>query len=298
MAETEAAYLTAEEIASLLEESNVWLISKAIWVIGGARVEALLEQTLHIEATGGMLTEDQSRRRTPGGTFFALMRDAVSGKERYRLFSVAPGTLQAPVAPCTWEDVQQAINELSTTAEEATMKLTMIGRPGATQTKGQTVIFQLKGKSPGNLPKELPPLPKDPPLTWTVIVGARQWNKVKASLDAHPDDRLVIDGYPTMLGDQLVLLADQLHQRHDGTSAKSGTTRPDGGRRQLTGKFRCGIIGLAIDTGRQQPGFWRHSARPVRGEAILPGRVFCVLGPMILISEHDAAVSAMALRRR
>ena len=206
MSETEAVYLSAEEIAQLLDESNVFLIKKAIRVIGGTRVEAILEQTLHTEVTGGMQTSDQSRRRTPGGTFFALMRQAVSGRERYRLFSVAPGTPQAPVAPCTWDDVQEASRELQD-AQEATMKLTLIGRPSATQTKGQTVIFQLKGKTPGNLPKELPPMPKTPPITWTVIVGMRQWNKVKASLDAHPDDRLVIDGYPTQQGDQLILMA-------------------------------------------------------------------------------------------
>jgi len=35
----------------------------------------------------------------------------------------------------------------------------------------------------------------------------RQWNKVKASLDAHPDDRLVIDGYPTQQENQLILMA-------------------------------------------------------------------------------------------
>jgi hypothetical protein len=207
MSEPEAVYLTAAEIASLLEESNVWLIQKAIRVIGGVRVEAFLEQTLHIEATGGMLTEDKSRRRTPGGVFFHVVRQGISVKERYRIFSVGPGTPQAPPAPpCTWDDVQEAISQL-VDAQEATMKLTLIGRPSATQTKGQTVIFQLKGKAPGNLPKELPPLPKVPPLTWTVIVGMRQWNKVKASLDAHPDDRLVIDGYPTQQGDQLMLLA-------------------------------------------------------------------------------------------
>jgi hypothetical protein len=88
------------------------------------------------------------------------------------------------------------------------MKLTLIGRPSATQTKGQTVIFQLKGKAPGSLPKELPPLPKTPPLTWTVIVGMRQWNKIKSSLDAHPDDRLVIDGYPLLQDGQPILMAN------------------------------------------------------------------------------------------
>ena len=206
MSEPEAVYLTAEEIAQLLEEPNVLLIKRGIRVIGGTRVEAILDQTLHIETNGGLLTNDNSRRRTPGGTFFALMRDAVSRRERYRLFGV-PGTPQGtPVKPCTWDDVQEAINDL-VDAQEATMKLTLIGRPSATQTKGQTVIFKLRGKAPGNLPKELPPMPKGPPLTWTIIVGMRQWNKVKASLDAHPDDRLVIDGYPTQQGDQLVLMA-------------------------------------------------------------------------------------------
>jgi hypothetical protein len=200
--------LTAEEIAQLLEEPNVFLIKRAIRVIGGTRVKALLDQTLHTETHGGMLTEDRSRRRTPGGTFFALMRDAVSGKERYRLFSVAPGTPQGtPAKPCTWDDIRQAINAL-VDAQEATMKLTLIGRPSATQTKGQTVIFQLKGKAPGSLPKELPPLPKTPPLTWTVIVGMRQWNKIKSSLDAHPDDRLVIDGYPLLQDGQPILMAN------------------------------------------------------------------------------------------
>jgi PHAX RNA-binding domain len=122
------AYLTAEEIGQLLEEPNVFLIKRAIRVIGSTRLEALLNDTLHIEATGGMLTNDNSRRRTPGGTFFALMRDAVSRGERYRLFGV-PGTPQGtPAKPCTWDDVQEAINELID-AQEATMKLTLIGRP-------------------------------------------------------------------------------------------------------------------------------------------------------------------------
>jgi hypothetical protein len=90
-AEHVPTFLTAEEIAQLLEEPNVLLIKRAIRVIGSTRVKAILERTLHTEAHGGMLTNDNSRRRTPGGTFFALMRDAVSRGERYRLFGV-PGT--------------------------------------------------------------------------------------------------------------------------------------------------------------------------------------------------------------
>ena len=96
MSEPEAVYLTAEEIADLLGEPNVVSHQK---IHSGDRrdtSEAILEHALHIEATGGMRTHDQSRRRTPGGTFFALMRDAVSRGERYRLFSVPGSRPQGP----------------------------------------------------------------------------------------------------------------------------------------------------------------------------------------------------------
>jgi hypothetical protein len=206
---TTSTYLTAQEIAELLDEPKVFLVQRAIRVIGSIRLEAILHEALRIEADGGMLTEDKSRRRTPGGTLFALMRQALSYRERARLFGVgSPSPGMPPRLSCTWTDVQQSISALShTTPEEATMKLTLVGRPGPTQTRGQAVIFQLKGKAPPSLPKELPALPQTPPLTWTVMVSMRQWNKVKASLEAHPDDRLVIDGYPTLQEGQHILLA-------------------------------------------------------------------------------------------
>jgi hypothetical protein len=86
------------------------------------------------------------------------------------------------------------------------MKLTLIGRPGTTQRRGQAIIFQLQGQAAPTLPKGLPSPPPET-LVWTVLVGLRQWQKVEASLAADPKDRLVIEGYPCRLGDQLALLA-------------------------------------------------------------------------------------------
>src|SRR5512132_237681 len=97
---------------------------------------------------------------------------------------------------------------VSTTPGEAhTVKLTLIGRPTATQTRGQAVIFQLTGKPPPTLPRGLPPLPPRPPMVWTVLVALRQWNRVKDSLAAHPDDTLVIEGYPFVDHDRHLLMA-------------------------------------------------------------------------------------------
>ena len=87
------------------------------------------------------------------------------------------------------------------------MKLTLIGRPGKVETRGQAVMFRMQGKAPGPLPKGLPPVPDGPALTWHVVVALRQWNRVKDSLAANQEDQLVVEGYPAMQGSQLVLLA-------------------------------------------------------------------------------------------
>ena len=39
------------------------------------------------------------------------------------------------------------------------------------------------------------------------MVAIRQWNRVKDSVTSHPDDQLIIEGYPLMQGTQHVLLA-------------------------------------------------------------------------------------------
>jgi hypothetical protein len=91
--------------------------------------------------------------------------------------------------------------------EARTMKLTLIGRPGKVETRGQAVVFRMQGKPPGSLPRGLPPVPTQAPMTWNVMVALRQWNRVKDSLAAHQDDQLLIEGYPVIQGNQPVLLA-------------------------------------------------------------------------------------------
>jgi hypothetical protein len=93
---------------------------------------------------------------------------------------------------------------------EATVKLTLIGRPAldAVQTRPTYVAFRMQGKAPGPLPKGLPPVPDQQPITWLVVMALRQWNRVQDSLAAHPDDTLIIEGHPVVAGDGThVLLA-------------------------------------------------------------------------------------------
>jgi hypothetical protein len=108
----------------------------------------------------------------------------------------------------TWDEVPQIIQTLAAlpAGETRTMKVTLIGRPGKVETRQQCVVFQMQGKPPGSLPKGLPPVPNTPPLTWTVMVALRQWNRVKDSITTQQDDQLIIEGYPLMQGTQHVLL--------------------------------------------------------------------------------------------
>jgi hypothetical protein len=206
--------LTGEQLAKILQEPKVALLQQVLRTLGQDRTAAILTDTLQCEAAGGMRTKDGSRRRTPGGVFFQLVKERVTVQERRRLFphlASQHGQEQHQRQPTalTWDEAQALMQTLATDppGEARTMKLTLIGRPGKVETRGQAVVFRMQGKPPGALPRGLPPVPAQAPLTWNVMVALRQWNRVKDNLAANQDDQLIIEGYPFMQGNQHVLLA-------------------------------------------------------------------------------------------
>ena|SRR6516225_5278311 len=80
--------LTVEKLADLLQEPNVPLLRQVLRTLGQDRCAAILADTLTCEANGGMLTKDGTRRRTPGGVFFQLVRERLTPQERRRLFPI------------------------------------------------------------------------------------------------------------------------------------------------------------------------------------------------------------------
>jgi hypothetical protein len=201
--------LTADRLAEVLQEPNVPLLRQVFRVLGAARCVEILTDALTIESNGGMLTHAGDRRRTPGGVFIQLVRERTTPHERRRVFPSAPPQASSlPQAP-TWEEIQTITKALAKAApgEAKTMKTTLVGRPGKVETKPTCVVFRMQGRPAGPLPKGLPPAPNTPPLTWTVMVALRQWNRVKDSLSTNADDQLVIEGYPFLQGTQPVLLA-------------------------------------------------------------------------------------------
>ncbi len=221
----------AGEIAAQLGETEpepAGLIARALRLLGAERVQAIVARALKVEAAGGMLLPDGSRRRTPGGVFFYLLRTTVGQKEWYRIFRPqttgqpaqgapgahasqgAPGapdaltTGQATAAAATpfdWATFSAAAMEaMSERGEATTVKLTVIGKPGKVVERGDVVLVALRSEKAPSFPKGVP-APESPTVDYMVLVGSKQWGKVATALAADPADKMLIEGYPTVRPD-------------------------------------------------------------------------------------------------
>src|SRR5690242_19464474 len=76
----------AAELGETAAEAQV-LIKKVVRTLGAERTRRLVDEAKAIEADGGMLVPDGSRRRTLGGVFFKLAKERASPEERARIWS-------------------------------------------------------------------------------------------------------------------------------------------------------------------------------------------------------------------
>ena len=92
---------TADRIAEVLKETEerpLWQLRMVVKCLGSDKALELLTETEQIEQQGGMLVPDGSRRRTPGGVFFALARKKLPKGDRLRIFGLPGGRPQKPRA--------------------------------------------------------------------------------------------------------------------------------------------------------------------------------------------------------
>jgi hypothetical protein len=88
-----STYEIADQIADQLGETDPLARKKIRQIVEACGVEqtqAWLEETLAIEAGGGMMVDTGERRRTPGGVFFYLIKGRVSKELRRQLFPYPP----------------------------------------------------------------------------------------------------------------------------------------------------------------------------------------------------------------
>ncbi len=87
----------SREVASMIaaqlgerQQSSAWqTIQRSVKALGVEAALALLQRTHEVEASGGMQVPDGSRRRTPGGVYFWLVRQEATEEQHRVIFQYA-----------------------------------------------------------------------------------------------------------------------------------------------------------------------------------------------------------------
>jgi hypothetical protein len=207
----------AEELARKLGERSyvaVKQIELIITLCGRRFAHALLEETLAIQAAGGMLVIDQSRQRTTGGIFLHLARERADPETRKQLIrhQPKPASKKSPPAgdspakppavvlpPLVWGERFEVIQPLLAHMGKASnVKITLVGRPGQIEERQNLVVVVMEyapTKTP-TFPKGVP-APPQIPTPYVVYISAKQWQKVAEAL-ADPEDKLIVEGMPLL----------------------------------------------------------------------------------------------------
>jgi cold shock CspA family protein len=177
------------------------MIARAVQYLGTETAEAWLQETLEIEAQGGMWLNDGSRRRTPGGVFFKLLHDRISKSQRLsifypeyeQVFTLSPEELTARLAGVEqWPlaDAQQA-------------NFSLIGRPATIPPldippETPYVVFDLAAPAEHApaFAKGLPPVAA--PTTYRVLAPTEHWQRVAPELIQRPDAQVLLIGFPAV----------------------------------------------------------------------------------------------------
>jgi hypothetical protein len=210
----------AARIADALGESNPTVrqsIEHIVKALGRTQAHELLNFALQAEEHGGLMTTNQTRRRTVGGIFFHYVHTLgkpkqgkslprpqfpnqkakepdASGKTTQPTIIPQRGVVK-PVMAFSWKDriisIQEAEQKKGTVT---TVKITLIGRPGTILDKGQFIMTVMESTKIPSLPKGLP-MPTDVAGKYAVYISAKQWNKVKEAIK-DTEDVLIVEGFP------------------------------------------------------------------------------------------------------
>ena len=231
--ETKDPQTATAGIAAQIDESAPHVIGQIQRIVDhlGAEVAyAFLDQTKQCLAEGGVLTHDGQRKRSPGGTFFFLVRGGVTAEQHQAIWPEhqLPGHLRPRKTKpprLTWDEARAAIPEaLSQQGTAMSAKLTLVGRPGKIIEKEHVIITTLTSDTAPSIPRGVPKAP-DAPVVYLVFIARKQWEKVAEALTAAENDRLVVTGYPVLdketeaivvLGQSVTTTSQQEQKRPSG----------------------------------------------------------------------------------
>jgi hypothetical protein len=196
----------AADIAAQLGESAPHVIGQIQRIVDHLGAEAaygFLDKTKQCLAEGGVLTHDGQRKRSPGGTFFFLVRGGVTAEQHQAIWPQhqLPGHLRprrSKPPRLTWDEARAAIPDaLSQQGTAMSAKLTLVGRPGKIIEKEHVIITTLTSDTAPSIPRGVPKAP-EASVVYLVFIARKQWDRVAEALAADEEDRLVVTGYPVL----------------------------------------------------------------------------------------------------
>ena len=170
-------------------------IERVVEVCGAETAQTVLDETLATEAAGGLTVPDGSRRRTPGGVFFHLLRQRIDRDDWKRIQQQAAQALQPPVFPLAWAERAPLVEKAAAQPGFAdNIKLTLVGRPRDVKRHDTFVIALLDDNQPiPALPGGVPVV-ESLPTTYKLFIPAKRWRTLESAL-RNPQDVLVVEGY-------------------------------------------------------------------------------------------------------
>ena len=186
----------AKEIAAKLSETDSYPIHQIELILkhlGLEFAQATLEETLKIEAEGGLTIQDETRRRTPGGVFFYLAKGKMDPSLRQMIFPNYGQAVKGAVIE--WENREELVRPaMATPGTLRAVKIQLIGRPGkVTKLENSVVMTMLHTQAMAPYPRGVP-TPPETPTPYVVYMAEKQWERVGKLFKRQARDELIIDG--------------------------------------------------------------------------------------------------------
>lgn len=199
-AEEERIAALTSEIADRLgetEDEPVGQIERAVRILGPETTLAILDEAFAVEAQGGLMIRDGSRRRTLGGVFFYLLQRRISKSDRLSIFypeyqqivPLAPDEIIAHLTDAgQWASTQSSKSSILVNGRPS-----VIPPPDIPHETPWAVVMMESG------PERSPPfgkgmLPPHVATTFRILISARRWPNAAKALIENPDARMHVAG--------------------------------------------------------------------------------------------------------
>lgn len=174
-------------------EAPVRQIANLIAHLGEEHVGKKVDEALAIDAGDGMMTLDGSRRRTPGGIFFYIIKEGMSEEDRRKIF---PGYGQGARGKII--DFEERVKKLSTLVEEPGpmryVSILLNGKAGKVEIFDNSVMMVMTHvHNDAPYPRGVPD-PPDIETRYFVFMGMKHWEPVSKSLKKNPRDTILVEG--------------------------------------------------------------------------------------------------------